>query len=149
MNKESINQLRYDQAVEFILRRGVNFKPGTKPAKLTFGDIGSCYDTCILAVLKNPELYYVEGVAKPPGYTKWVPHAWVSDGKLAFDLTWKAFQGDTPVPVPAEYVGIIIPTTKAAMFYSETRYKAIIMNAWRDPFLAKEALGAYPYDQVA
>jgi hypothetical protein len=76
----------YSCREDFLLQHGKFYEPTswTEP----FRAPKCCYANSMLLAVQRPQLKYVEGVALtefgfPTG------HGWVTDGKLAFDSTWK------------------------------------------------------------
>lgn len=130
--------------IEFLSEKGKKYEACPVPAGLIRGEVGSCYDTCLMACLLHPHLRYVEGLARNPLTGEWILHAWVTDSenKLAFDLTWKAINNETnqEVFIPTDYIGVKMDTKKVIEFVKKTEYKGILANRGKDPELVREIL---------
>jgi hypothetical protein len=140
-----------------VHKHGKFFQPAILPKDIKRGPMGKCFDVCLLHALHNPDLQYVEGIAFPirpsvevsPGIVvndrpQWILHAWLTDaeGKIAYDPTWYATDKDgKEVPPPIVYHGIVMDAKKVGRFVMETEYCCVLENQWRDPALAKEAIG--------
>lgn len=130
--------------VKFIKKNGRLYTPAITPKDITRGAIGECFDTSAANALEEKYIY-VEGIALRPGTeNEWILHAWLTDGKMAYDPTWKAdFQGQE-IPVPTTYLGIPMAIKDVAKFMLETRYASIFANAFRNPKLAEIACPGIP-----
>jgi hypothetical protein len=133
-----------------ILQDGKQYEPALLPKGVARGKVGKCFDTCLIEALKNPKLRYVEGVAmcyagkdqleKLKG--TWILHAWLTDGKHAYDPTWLARDGEEKEqPMPAVYVGFEMDTEAVARFVHATEYAGVLANEHRAPALAQKAYG--------
>ncbi len=128
---------------QYLSKNGRPYKPGLVPPWIPRGEVGDCFDTCMMAVVNDASLRYVEGVARKPGTKEWVLHAWVTDASgLAFDLTWKAFDRKTneEIPVPTDYIGIEIDINLLVDFVRATEYKSVLSNYWRNRELSDKIL---------
>lgn len=132
-----------------IQKVGKFYEPALLPEGIERGDVGKCFDTCMMAAIRNPHLRYVEGVAmtfagkdmvaKIKG--KWVLHAWLTDGEKAFDPTWYALDPEGKERVmPTVYVGIEMDIRDVAAFVKATEYQGVIANRHRHPELSRKAL---------
>lgn len=151
-----MQQIRRDIEKQ-IHDHGAFFQPAVLPKDIKRGPMGKCFDVCLLIALSNPEFRYVEGLAYPlkastevsPGIVvkqepDWILHAWLTDetGEIAYDPTWYAVDKDgIEVPPPVVYHGIVMDAKKVGRFVLETEYCCVLENQWRDPALAKEAIG--------
>lgn len=122
------------EIIKKVLATGKTYVPAYVPEELPKGEPGDCFDTCLMAACKFPELNYVEGVARNPLTGKWVLHAWLTDGEAAIDLTWRIVDNVTKEikPIPTEYVGIEMNTRAVAGFVRATGYKCVLVNYWRN-----------------
>lgn len=135
---------RNQKSIQYALKHGKRYEPALSPQDVTRGRVGDCYDTCVLNALKQ-KYRYVEGIAQNPMHPdQWMPHAWLTDGKFAYDPTWRAVINDKEAPVPTMYIGFEIPIEAIARFMTRTKYKSILANAWRSPELAKECIPSLP-----
>lgn len=123
----------------YIERRGKKYIPALPPSKFRRGEVGTCFDTCLVAAMQHG-VKYVEGFAKNPISKKWILHAWVTDGVHAYDLTWQAFLEGQEIPVPTEYRGVEMDTKLVADFVVSTGFKCILRNAPKDYKLARKIL---------
>lgn len=135
-----------DELLNRILQNGKSFEPALLPKEIERGELGKCFDVCMVAALKHPGMRYVEGVAmcyagKDRLRGTWILHAWLTDGVHAYDPTWKSFNPEgKEVPMPAVYIGIEMDTMAAARFVRETEYAGVLANESRAPALAAVAL---------
>ncbi len=132
--------------IKYITDNGKEYDPHQIPEGILDirGEVGDCYDTCLLAVVKYPHLRYVEGLARNPLTGEWILHAWVTDedDKLAFDLTWKAVNKETKqeIFIPTTYIGVQMNTKLVVEFVKTTEYKGVFANHFRNPDLMKRLL---------
>jgi SAM-dependent methyltransferase len=127
-------------AIQLILNHGKTYKTALLPADIERGPLGKCFDWCALQAARHRQYRYVEGLASnPQEEDDWVLHAWLTDGKQAFDPTWAAEDKRTKkqFPVPASYVGIEMDIISVARFMSKTGYQSVLGNYWRNPELAE------------
>lgn len=132
------------------MRTGKQYEPALLPKGIERGEVGKCFDTCIMRALTS-ELRYVEGVAmcyagkdrldKLKG--TWILHAWLTDGVHAYDPTWHALdpKGEE-VPMPAVYVGVEMDPEAVAKFMAKTEYAGVFANEKRNPALAEKAINS-------
>jgi len=129
-----------DKIIEYVELHGFPHKPANLPAKMIRGRVGDCFDCSIINALKNPDLKYVEGIARSVQTGEWIYHAWLTNGRDAFDPTWKLVLNGEDHPVPTEYIGITMETNDVAEFMLATEYKAVLENGWRNPDVANKIL---------
>ena len=145
---------------EFIFKNGKQYKPAALPKEIAPGPLGKCFDVCAMAAAslrhyrdgKMVERYqYVEGLARDPmNLSRWLTHAWLTDGEHAFDPTWKAIRPDGEVlPILTEYVGIAIPLEKLTRFIVATEYASVVSNSWRNPELAAACIPGLPIGKIS
>lgn len=138
------------QIIETLMRIGKTYQPALLPEGIERGRVGKCFDTCMMAAMRNRNLRYVEGIAmtvagrdmldKLKG--KWILHSWLTDGEKAYDPTWLAKDPHgNEVPMPTAYIGIEMDIKDVAAFVSNTEYAGVIANRHRNPELAKAAIG--------
>lgn len=121
------------------------------PADIARGDIGDCFDHCVIQALKSNGKYrYVEGLAYIN--KEWIYHAWLTDEQCfnAFDPTWKMETGAGEIKnIPSSfihYLGVVMDLQKVIEFMKKTEYKAVLKNYYRAADLAKEAVTlSYPH----
>lgn len=92
----------------YIEREGKSYQAALLPEGVERGPLGYCYDWCLALAMRHPEYRYVEGIAEDPEHPgRWILHAWLTDGKHAFDPTWQATNnaGEDRI-LPVEYIGI-------------------------------------------
>lgn len=135
---------------EKVLIHGKKYIPAIVPSELERGKVGDCFDWTLVQAVLNPKYKYVEGIAKRPSTGDWVLHAWLTDGKHAFDLTWGSYFGKSReeairqgrvLPCPTEYIGIEIETKGVVDFYKNVQYKSVLHNGWRDEKRSEKLLG--------
>ena len=93
-----------------------------------------CFDWSALMAAKHyPKYQYVEGIAlDPETHDARLLHAWLSDGKHAFDATWSARDNDGVYhPVPSIYIGIAMPFLLVRDFMKATGYQGVLANRKR------------------
>jgi hypothetical protein len=118
--------------------RAKHYDPALLPGDIKRGDVGTCFDTCIIAALECGHYDYVEGYARVYN-GDWHLHAWLTDGVTAYDPTWQATDPDgNDMPVPAEYFGMAMNYRLVAEFMRVTEYQSILTNHWRDPVIAEK-----------
>jgi len=128
------------QSLQYIKKHGTNFVPAVLPKDLQRGDVGDCFDICAIQALHHQQYQYVEGIAKVRN-GRWIYHAWLTDGVHAFDPTWRAITDEGwDKPIPAEYLGVILPIMQVAEFMKKTEYKAVFANRFRAPELVERML---------
>lgn len=134
MKKETANFIR-----GVVTKRGKHYKPALLPAGIKRGRPGDCFDWCMIQAMQHPEYRYVEGLAQDPDdLENFVYHAWLTDGKHAFDPTWMAIDNNGKErEMPIMYLGIELDMMEVAKFVSATEYKAVLANHWRAPELSK------------
>lgn len=125
---------------DLINRLGKKYTPAVCPDDIKRFDVGMCFDACIWNAIYHPQYRYVEGVVLLHGDLQWKLHAWLTDGKHAFDPTWKADVNGEEKPIPATYIGIEMGTKEVAKFMKVTEYQGVIANRWRNEDLAVKAL---------
>lgn len=94
---------KYRSNYHLLKEHGLIFKfksddvHGTQPKK-------QCYRNAFMAVLENPELVYVEGIAFPKGIIP-LDHAWTmnKNGEV-FDPTWNDGEAYFGLPIKKEYL---------------------------------------------
>lgn len=127
---KSTQQHEFNLIIRFLEDHGGKvYKPGLAK-EIQRGDVGKCYDTCILNAMRGP-YRYVEGLAKLSG-GPWIMHSWLTDGVHAYDPTWSADKDGDPVPVPAIYFGVEMDHKAVVEFMLSTKYCGVFANAWRD-----------------
>lgn len=132
--------------IEFVLKHGKPYAPQELPAELkkyATRKLGTCYDTSLrAAVLTGKD--YVEGFVLVPETQEIIPHGWIGEKHKAFELVFHGVdkQGKITRQLPFIYYGIAVQPKKALDFFVGTEYQGILMNAWRDPELAKQAIPA-------
>lgn len=137
-------KLRLPKAIRHLLVHGNRYVPALLPDDLERLKFGHCYDNCAATALihKGTSKYrYVEGIAIVPGKRP-IPHAWLTDGVHAFDLTWFAHDGEgneRPMSV-VTYIGIEMPINAVIDFMKATKYSGVFMNGWRDRIRFKKCL---------
>lgn len=105
-----------------------------RPSYIHPGQVGRCFDECIIASLKYPDLRYVEGVAEDPLTPgRWILHGWLTDGTHAFDVTWRTMFLGNEIPIPTTYIGFELDTKQVAKFMRDTGWTGFIANAHRYP----------------
>lgn len=131
-----------NKTLRYILTRGKPYKPGILPAKIKRGPVGQCGDTCVINALLHDDMRYVEGLASSPSEPhKWTMHAWLTDGTYAYDPTWRCYdENNKDYTLPVTYLGFEMPIVDVAEFMLKTRYQGVIMNAWKEPKMAKKLL---------
>lgn len=125
---------------EYVELHGFPHSPAYLPKNVIRGRVGDCFDCCIINAMRSPEYKYVEGIAKSPKTGEWIYHAWLTNGRDAFDPTWKLVMGGEDHPVPTEYIGIQMETKDVTKFMLDTEYKALFENGWRNAELANKVL---------
>lgn len=127
------SQARFIKSI--VLSKGKQYKPAILPAGIGRGNLGDCFDWCMLQAMNNRHLCYVEGLAQnPEDPESFVYHAWLTDGIHAFDPTWKAIDNNgIERPLPVVYLGVEMDMMEVAAFVSHTKYKGILANQWRAP----------------
>jgi hypothetical protein len=116
--------------IRLIKSYGKTYKSASLPGDIMPGTLGQCFDWSMMQALKAGRKYqYVEGIAKVPR-GNWELHAWLSDGRSAFDPTWHGTAGGA-----AKYIGIEIPMDVLLQFNRQTEYQGMICNRWRAPEL--------------
>lgn len=133
-----------------IIKFGKHYTPALLPPDLRRGRVGWCFDDCIIQLTNEflaTKYRYVEGIAmdtlhyRETGEESWVLHAWLTDGKYAYDPTWQAFDDDNiERPCPTVYIGIEMDRTAVMRFMASTKYQGVISNGWRNKALARAAL---------
>lgn len=134
--------------VDWFLENGNNYTPRALPADIDRGEVGTCFDWCVVSALhSNGKYRYVEGVARrtdiPNDY--WRLHAWMTpadtDGS-AFDPTWgmRNETGIVNIAPPFQYKGIVMDIKAVSKFMLKTEYAGVLANAHRAP---KDARRAY------
>lgn len=138
-------ETREARVAAFIIKYGKQYKPAFLPKDIKRGKLKTCFDTCLVQALDG-KYRYVEGLAKNPRKKDdWILHAWLTDGRHAFDPTWYAADPlGFEMPVPTIYIGIEMPTRPVAMFIQATEYTGIFANSWRDPERAKQIIKNIP-----
>lgn len=124
-----------------LRKGGKSFIPTLLPADITRGEVGTCFDHCVVECLKSNGKYrYVEGIARVPlSPDEWIVHAWLTDGVFAYDPTWRAFDKiGMDIIIPTEYTGIEMDIKKVVKFMKKTGYQSVLANHWRNPKLAAE-----------
>lgn len=135
-----MTEKEFSKIILRVKKRGRNYTPAVLPANISRGEVGQCFDTCLLSALRG-EGRYVEGIARDPMKpNEWILHAWLTDGTNAFDPTWQAFKDEKDIPIPTEYLGIEMDAEKVARFVQKTGYCCVIRNYWRLPKIAAEIL---------
>ncbi len=122
-----------------IDRKGQLFIPALLPKDIVRGEIGDCFDHCLIQALVSEGKYkYVEGFVKING--EYIYHAWLTDGEHAFDPTWKCLnQKNEEVPmVGAYYLGLILDTMLMCEFVKKTGYKGFFANSYLDLILQEK-----------
>lgn len=130
----------FQRIKEYVELHGFPHKPALLPEKIIRGRVGDCFDCCIINALRNPDLKYVEGIARNPLTGDWIYHAWLTNGRDAFDPTWRMILAGEEHPMKTEYIGIQMETNDVAAFMQATQYKAVLENGWRDPDTANQCL---------
>lgn len=115
--------------IELIKRYGKRYKYASLPGDIQPGTPGQCFDWSMYQAMDLGKYHYVEGLAKLPADKGWTLHAWLSDGKHAFDPTWVGRLGG------GKYIGIEIPLPVLLPFIRQTEYQGMIVNRWRAPEL--------------
>ena len=127
--------------------------PAEVPKDLPRGKVGQCYDHCVANLLmpvQRRKYKYVEGITRDPrDPRRWVLHAWITDGKRAFDLTWGQMTPIGMVPILTDYIGIEMPIKKVAAFMLDTEYAGVFANAWRSPEQARECVPGMPVEKIS
>lgn len=129
---------------DLIERLGKSYEPALLPKDIRRGRLGNCFDECALASMNSRGQYrYVEGVAIAAMDNKPVLHAWLTDGKKAFDPTWRATDKttDKDVAFPGVYFGIEMDIRLVMQFMLETGYQGVLANGHRSPQLIEKILG--------
>lgn len=133
-----------DAAVLDRLRGSQVFLPAALPPGFEHGPVGHCFDVCAMIAMHNPQLRYVEGIARIPGES-WALHAWLTDqnGIDAYDPTWLAIDNMSGAvrPAPARYIGVVMETRSVLGFMRSTGYQGVLANWSRNPSLAADCLG--------
>lgn len=134
MKRETANFIR-----GVVTKRGKQYEPALLPAAIKRGVPGDCFDWCMIQAIENPSFRYVEGLAQDPKDPEnFVYHAWLTDGKYAFDPTWMATDDNgRELRLPIAYIGIEFDMMEVAKFVAATEYKAVLANHWRAPELSK------------
>lgn len=133
---------------EYIEKHGKQYRPMTCPDYVMRGEVGQCFDVSMLNAAAFQHLRYVEGIAAHPFEENvWIYHAWLTDGKYAFDPTWgmQHKDGGTVRPVLTTYIGIELDMRKVAWFVQATKYKAVMANGWRNREIADRLIPDFPY----
>ncbi len=118
----------------YILANGKRYIPAILPVDLRKGEMHRCFDNCAIVICTNRNYRYVEGFGIHPVTKYPIHHAWVTDGKHAFDVTWRAKDDEgNERPLPFTYIGIEIATEDVLEFMRTTGYQAIFENEWRMP----------------
>lgn len=126
---------------EFMLKHGKRYIPRLLPHDIPRGKFAHCFDNCAKVALDR-KYRYVEGVAQNPKTGEWIMHAWLTDGKYAYDPTWKAYDdAGQEIPFPSLYIGREMEVERVAAFMMQTQYAGIFPNAHRAPRAAREAIG--------
>lgn len=132
---------------KIIEKYGRKYKPAVLPDDIERGVQGICFDWCALQAAKNRKYTYVEGIALDPdlarqGIKRWILHAWLTDGKRAYDPTWNAIRDadGKEVPIPTIYIGIPMTIQSVHLFMSMTGYQGLLANRWRLPELVDDIL---------
>jgi len=126
-----------------VKEHGKSYVPAVLPKDIPRGQVGDCFDHCLLQVSTiAADYWYVEGLAKPHDSDRWILHAWITDGKHAFDPTWLAMENDSgkEIPMKAEYKGIAMHTIDVIRFVRATGYKSVLGNFYMDEDLAASCL---------
>lgn len=137
-----------DKDTEKIIEKyGRRYKPAILPADIERGVQGICFDWCALQAVKNRKYTYVEGIALDPdlaqkGIKRWILHAWLTDGKRAYDPTWNAIRDSDgkEFPLPTVYLGIPMAIQAVVTFMRMTGYQGVLANRWRLPGLVDDIL---------
>ena len=123
----------------YIEQHGKEYIPTVAPKYMERGKVGECFDASLLAAYKY-NLKYVEGLAYNPINKRWILHAWVSDGKHAFDLTWRAYKDGVEVPMPTKYYGVELDKYLVAEFIKKVGYNCILKSGYRNKTIAQKIL---------
>lgn len=136
--------------LEYTMKNGKSYKPALRPERIAPGQVGECFDVCIMRALKHMDLKYVEGLAEDPLQPgRFMLHAWLTDGVHAFDPTWRAFFFAHEVTLPIRYFGFEMNTPDVAHFFRATGYSGVIANKEKLPGLAKKILPKdFPADEI-
>lgn len=140
-------ELRRDPTLaecQLIIDNGRRYIPALLPPDISRFRPGMCFDASAIQALKSGGKYgYVEGLAlDADDHSRWLLHAWMTDGVYAFDPTWAAEDPDTlqQQPMPTIYVGIQMDVEAVGRFMVATTYQGVIFNRWRNPTLADKAI---------
>lgn len=136
---------------QYIMKHGKQYQPATCPEYIKRGEVGDCFDTCVLNLLTNKHLRYIEGLAAHPFEENvWILHSWLTDekGEVAYDPTWMNNYNGEALPVLTIYMGIEIPTDTLLKFMRTTEYKSIMANGWRNREIADTVLPDFPYKKA-
>lgn len=147
MTDPSLNQ----ELEHFLLSNGRPYKPALLPDDIERGRMGHCFDNALITAMRSGGRYtYVEGLAWNPRHGCWMLHAWLTDGEYAFDPTWYALDNRTgkEAPFPTVYIGIEMEARKVADFVMETEYAGVVVNAWRNPTLARACAPGIPTEKA-
>lgn len=119
--------------LDFLEKNGKRYYSLPSPTYIIPGEIGTCFDTCVLNALKYPQLKYVEGIAMNPHTGEYLLHAWLTeDGEHAYDPTWRAVLANKQVPIPTVYFGFEMDTNLVIDFMRSTKYCGVFANHARD-----------------
>ncbi len=143
---DKINQrsnLRYKSIQSLILAYG---NPFEKKVKAPFnGKPKSCFENCLKALLRYPQLSYCEGFAIGDDIPIAVSHAWlVNDAGEVIDPTWvgKQFKGCT-------YFGVAFNNDFVVEIAQNTRCYGILDNDYMNNYqLLREGFPPHALHQV-
>lgn len=137
-----------DYIIKLVNKHGWWYTPAPLPDDIQRGELNRCFDNSIIQATKTHGKYtYVEGIAYYQGEA--YVHAWLTDGKHAFDPTWVAedskgnFIGDQVWL----YQGLPFALDMAAMYFISTGLQGILANRERDPELFKSLI-AYSKEET-
>lgn len=140
MKKSVLN--RIEKTIE---KYGKEYIPAILPVGVRRGEVGDCFDVCVIEALRNPHLRYVEGVASIPRTEadwdkekEWIIHSWLTDGKHAFDPTWNAFKEGKEILIPSIYLGIEMDTKAVVDFMKTTKYKSVLIHGPKNKVLSEK-----------
>lgn len=133
------------EEIELVMQYGRRYQPAALPPDIERGPVGWCYDTSMLNAIEHQggKYRYVEGLARLPGDKKWILHAWLTDGRYAYDPTWRATNGrgeEIAIPKSAQYIGLEIPLLAAVLFNKATGYQGIIPNRHLYPYTLESVI---------
>lgn len=122
-----------DFTIRTIEKHGKEYEPALLPYDIKRGEFGNCYYNCFMQRVELGGKYdYVEGFAIAKGFI--YLHAWLTDGKYAFDPTYIAFdQGQNEIALRVVYIGVPFERHASSAYILKNKYFGLFANRHRTP----------------